>query len=576
MGCGALYPPSFFPSSSSSASPHSIHISHFSCSHIIGKGEFGVVKYCYYKPHQEHPLAIKLLSFQKILSHKSGFNLLFLELKILKLTSHHRSIIPLRFAFHDSTHCYLVFENLKGGDLRYHLRNQENFTEYGVGYLIHAIASALSYLHQHHILHRDVKPENILLDLKGRPYLTDFGISIIDSEHPIPLCNSGSGTRSYTAPEIMTHSHLHSYQADYWALGILTYELLFHERPFCDLCPTHFVHFVEVQYRSLWEDITQSTSRLIDWKYYQDQPLLETALGPSSELEINAMMNHLLQVSSSSSLESYPREADRRVSSQHGSLPPAFIIPIPNQTSAGKEISASCRDFLSRLLDIRIPHRLGTSSKEFLEHSWFANMSITAEKMASGSLAPEFTPDEAQVSSQIFLEFSENLFIPSLMPVETSAPTKLSSQMKQQLRTEFAYISPEMLPLVLSAQQHRDDHHPTRTAPSSGPSFTPLAAERDPTAAAASMTQSVGEMAALSYQQRPVLNKICSRLDSFDDNESGEDGSESGGALQDRSDLRKRSDVTIDQAPRIIKDRTYVVSYSADYPLANPIIHNKH
>jgi serine/threonine protein kinase len=581
MGCGAIINPS---------SPLVLNINQFTCGHIIGKGEFGVVKYCHYKHYKDFPLAIKQLSYQKILSHKSGFNFLFLELKILKLTSTHPSIISLKFAFHDNSSCYFVFENLKGGDLRYHLRNHEHFTEYGVGYLIHSIASALSFLHEHHILHRDIKPENILLDLTGRPYLTDFGISVIDTDHAIPISTSSSGTRCYSAPEVFSRSHQHSYQADYWSFGILTYELLFHERPFHDLCPSHLVHFVEVQYESLWEELNKPITNtddnpVINWRHYQNQPILESALGSSSELSMIALRNHQFLLSSSSSSEAMESQKMNRPSSSIQdslTLPSPFIIPIPQLTSAGKEITPSCHDFLSRLLDIRIPHRLGTiSSQEFLEHPWFLDtLSITRERVLSNALSPEFVPDEAQVSSQIFLEFSENLFIPNLFPLE-STPIKLSSQMKQQLHDEFNYISPVMMPYVLSSSPSHlpDDEFNTSTTNTRKSTaftnipYTPLAAAAAGAAATvggrggggdsssftmAAPTAPVAPGAVISYQERPVLNKICSRLESFDDGDGEGDGLSECEPHEERESHK--------HSAKIVKDRTYGVSYSADYP----------
>lgn len=441
MGCGTVIHP---------RSCYEIDIHKFSIGHVVGRGEYGVVKSGIYLP-KNLPVAIKKLPFSKILSHKSGFTTPLLELKILKLTHSHPNIINLRFAFHDSHSCYFVFDCMKGGDLRYHLRNNVKFTEYGVAYLIGCVGSALHFLHSKNIIHRDIKPENVLLNSSGRPFLTDFGISYIDSEHVIPISTSSSGTRCYSAPEVLTNNHKHSYQADYWSLGVLAYELIFNERPFLDLCPSHIIQFVELQYQSMWNDleIQNSTSNYeIDWNYFQNLPIQQSSFG-SSELYMIELRNRqfMLSSSSSSSSSKYSITQDLSPDTYLHQLPPSYCIQIPRYTVSELAISESCRDFLSKLLDIRIPNRLGTRSTllydEVLEHEWFVDNYITKEKIMYGTLFPDFLPNELQISSQVFMEFPENLFSSDLFPVE-NAPVKLSKEIKQQLQ-DFYYISPIMM-----------------------------------------------------------------------------------------------------------------------------------
>lgn len=434
MGCGIVVHPKPY---------YDISIDKFTIGHVIGRGEYGVVKSGTYLP-KNLPVAIKKLPFAKILSHKSGFSTPFLELKILKETYDHPNIINLKFAFHDSYSCYFVFDCMKGGDLRYHLRNNVNFTEYGVAYLIGCLSSALHFLHRKNILHRDVKPENILLDLSGRPFLTDFGISHLDSDHVIPISTSSSGTRCYSAPEVLASNHRHSYQADYWSLGILAYELLYNERPFLELCPSHMIHFVECQYQSMWNDLeVQPLTEPVDWRIYENLPIQQAALG-SSELYMIELRNRQFMMSSSSSGSSKYSLGQEISTDMHlYQVPTMYCVQIPLFTVSEIEISEACRDFLSKLLDIRIPNRLGTRSlheyDEVLEHEWFAENYITKEKILYGTLFPDFLPNELQISSQVFMEFPENLFTPDLFPLE-DVPVKLTTEIKQQLE-DFYYIS---------------------------------------------------------------------------------------------------------------------------------------
>ena len=94
--------------------------------------------------------------------------------------------------------------------------------------IIYGIASAMSYLHSHNILHRDIKPEHILLDDKFHPKLTGFILSkqISDVSRPVLV-----GTPAYLAPEIIKKK-MYSKSSDVYAFSMVIYEILTNERPF--------------------------------------------------------------------------------------------------------------------------------------------------------------------------------------------------------------------------------------------------------------------------------------------------------------------------------------------------------
>ncbi|KAF7247219.1 Serine/threonine-protein kinase 32C [Varanus komodoensis] len=138
------------------------------------------------------------------------------------------------YSFQDEEDMFMVVDLLLGGDLRYHLQQNVQFTEETVKLYICEMASALDYLRSQHIIHRDVKPDNILLDEQGHAHLTDFNIATIirDGERATAL----AGTKPYMAPEIF-HSFLnggtgYSFEVDWWSLGVMAYELLRGWRPY--------------------------------------------------------------------------------------------------------------------------------------------------------------------------------------------------------------------------------------------------------------------------------------------------------------------------------------------------------
>ncbi|KAL2302677.1 hypothetical protein Nmel_010120 [Mimus melanotis] len=164
------------------------------------------------------------------------------------------------YSFQDEEDMFMVVDLLLGGDLRYHLQQNVQFSEDTVRLYICEMALALDYLRGQHIIHRDVKPDNILLDEQGHAHLTDFNIATIirDGERATAL----AGTKPYMAPEIF-HSFLsggtgYSFEVDWWSLGIMAYELLRGWRPY-DIHSNNPVESlvqlfstVSVQYSSAW------------------------------------------------------------------------------------------------------------------------------------------------------------------------------------------------------------------------------------------------------------------------------------------------------------------------------------
>lgn len=116
-----------------------------------------------------------------------------------------------------------------GGDLRFHL-NRRTFDETTVQVWIAEIASAISHLHSLGIVHRDIKPDNVLLDENGHAHLTDFNIGCKLTPDR-PFLTSQSGTVAYMAPEVFKGSG-YGTSVDWWALGVVFYECTYNQRPF--------------------------------------------------------------------------------------------------------------------------------------------------------------------------------------------------------------------------------------------------------------------------------------------------------------------------------------------------------
>ena len=141
---------------------------------------------------------------------------------------HHSFIVNMIYSFQDLDYLYLVMDLLPGGNLRYHLCVKHRFNEKQNKFLIGCILVGLEYIHGQCILHRDIKPENLVFDSNGYLRITDFGIA---KKYVVNNKKDTSGTVGYLAPEILCNQN-HTYSIDYYAVGIIAYELAYGHRPY--------------------------------------------------------------------------------------------------------------------------------------------------------------------------------------------------------------------------------------------------------------------------------------------------------------------------------------------------------
>ncbi|WP_344533121.1 serine/threonine-protein kinase [Streptomyces albiaxialis] len=149
----------------------------------------------------------------------------------------HPHIVTVHDAFAVRGHPWIVMRYVDGRSLADELREQRRLPPDRVADIADALLSALSAAHQEGIVHRDVKPANVLLTAAGEVLLTDFGIATARSDGPLTTENMVIGTRGYIAPELLQGGRP-SAASDLFALGVTLYEAVEGEPPFPRENPT--------------------------------------------------------------------------------------------------------------------------------------------------------------------------------------------------------------------------------------------------------------------------------------------------------------------------------------------------
>ena len=145
----------------------------------------------------------------------------------------HSGIVPIYEVGERDGSCYFSMKFVEGGQLDQATRHASMPIRHAVE-LIAKVGRTVHYAHEHGILHRDIKPGNILLDRKGKPHLTDFGLArLIETESTVTRTMEVLGTPSYMAPEqAVGNNDAISSATDVYGLGAVLYQLLTGQPPF--------------------------------------------------------------------------------------------------------------------------------------------------------------------------------------------------------------------------------------------------------------------------------------------------------------------------------------------------------
>jgi len=194
---------------------------------LFGAGTFGRVWIVSSKGGNT-PYALKIQSKRELLDQRQSSGALRERTVMAKLD--HPFVCKLISTFQDDDCIYMLLTFIQGGELLNLIQGGEMYgglPESAAKFYAATIVEGLTYMHRRHILYRDLKPENVLLDKDGYAVIVDFGFSKIVTDKTYTFC----GTPLYLAPEIIL-ARGHDRGVDYWSLGCVIYEMLFATTPF--------------------------------------------------------------------------------------------------------------------------------------------------------------------------------------------------------------------------------------------------------------------------------------------------------------------------------------------------------
>ncbi len=246
---------------------------------LLGKGAFGKVNLALHVL-TGRLVAIKSINKTKLTNERHKAKIL-LETSIMKSLSSSNYIVKIYETYQTQKHFCIVMEYICAGDLLSYIRKRSKLNEQIAKFIFKQIILSLQFIHSHNIVHRDIKLDNILIDLNNNIKICDFGVSkrIVNNDKMFEQC----GTPAYIAPEILKNKGYEGFSVDIWSCGVVLYAMLSGTVPFKgnDLHELH--DLIMIGKFNTINDISYDAQHLI-------KCLLE--IDPKKRITINNILNH--------------------------------------------------------------------------------------------------------------------------------------------------------------------------------------------------------------------------------------------------------------------------------------------
>ena len=234
----------------------------------VGRGGMGIV-YCARDRRLKREIAIKVLPPE--LSFRADIRQRFLREAETAAQLNHPNIVPIYTVEEKDNLVYFVMSYIKGDNLGQRLQQHGPIAPVEVRRILREVADALSYAHNRNVIHRDIKPDNIIIDEEtGRAMVTDFGIAraLTDSgDSRLTATGMAIGTPAYMSPEQSAGDSAIDGRSDLYSLGVVGYQMLCGQPPFvANNTPSMLVkHLSEkpIPVDERWPDLPQDLSRAV-------------------------------------------------------------------------------------------------------------------------------------------------------------------------------------------------------------------------------------------------------------------------------------------------------------------------
>ncbi|CAN1841304.1 CBL-interacting serine/threonine-protein kinase 7 [Linum perenne] len=252
---------------------------------LLGRGSFAKV-FAAFSIADGKQVAIKIIDKTKTESFMEPK--IICEIKAMHRLQHHPNILRILEVMATRTRIFIVMELAVGGDLFSKVVQRGRMKESGARRYFQQLVSALHFCHENGVAHRDVKPQNLLLDSDGNLKVSDFGLSALaeaaEAKNGVNgILHTACGTPAFTAPEVLYRKGYDGEKADAWSCGVILFFLLSASLPFDD-------SNLAVMYKKIHKkqyQIPSWVSKPARWIVHQ---LLDP--NPQTRMSIETLMNH--------------------------------------------------------------------------------------------------------------------------------------------------------------------------------------------------------------------------------------------------------------------------------------------